>query len=105
MTVGSVNLNKDFERYRQSFLAHLVRDGLSSEGMKVGVLLMNEELDFWKFKPALQWQIGEQIGMKQPSVSKAVRELVEKGFLIEGVPLGRCKTYRMKRKKFILRAA
>ncbi|WP_147238663.1 winged helix-turn-helix domain-containing protein, partial [Acinetobacter baumannii] len=39
--------------------------------------------------------IAESLGMKKPNVSKAVKNLIEFGIILEGPKIGRSKTYRL----------
>jgi predicted transcriptional regulator len=67
---------------------------LTLEPMRVLHFLMSR-LDFENFIQVPQTEICEQLEMKKPNVSKAVKLLVEKGIIIRGPKVGHSSSWRL----------
>lgn len=72
----------------------LAETDLSREAMKV-LLAMRGSLQYENVVGRSQADVAKRLMMPQPNVSKAVRELIENGFLAELPQVGRRKQYRM----------
>ena len=72
----------------------LAETDLSREAMKV-LLAMRGSLQYENIVGRSQADVAKRLMMPQPNVSKAVKELIENGFLEELPPVGRRKRYRM----------
>lgn len=53
------------------------------------------DLDTEEFRPIKQTRVARCLGVSQPAVSKALRELVGAGYLEAGEPLRTSRTYRL----------
>jgi DNA-binding transcriptional ArsR family regulator len=59
------------------------------------MLYLMGKLSFDNWINVTQADIGDSLGLAQPSVSRAMKVLVEKKIVLEGPRKGRCHTYRL----------
>jgi predicted transcriptional regulator len=65
------------------------------DGVAMRVLFrIGAELDMDNFLNLNQAQIAEEMGIKTSNFSRAIKDLIKEGILIEGSKIGRTKTYR-----------
>lgn len=90
-------------RQKSSFQRHFT---MNQEALKIIATELNHEqtrvlmmlladLDYENYIQVAQIDIADTLGMKKPNVSKAVKNLIEFGIIIEGPKIGRSKTYRL----------
>ncbi len=72
----------------------IIATELNHEQTKVLMMLL-ADLDYENYIQVAQIDIAESLGMKKPNVSKAVKNLIEFGIILEGPKIGRSKTYRL----------
>ncbi|MCU4295776.1 helix-turn-helix domain-containing protein [Brevibacterium permense] len=72
----------------------IIATELNHEQTKVLMMLL-ADLDYENYILVAQIDIAESLGMKKPNVSKAVKNLIEFGIILEGPKIGRSKTYRL----------
>jgi DNA-binding transcriptional ArsR family regulator len=78
----------------QEGFAHLARLGLTGEQLNVLMHLFSK-LDFENWLRVAQQDIADDLGMKKPNVSRAMKVLVEKKILHKGPKVGTSLTYRL----------
>lgn len=90
-------------RQKSSFQRHItmnqdtmitMANDLNHEQFRVMFVLL-ADLDYENYIQIAQVDIAEALGMQRPHVSRAIKNLVLKGILIEGRKVGRSKTYRL----------
>lgn len=72
----------------------IIATELNHEQTKVLMMLL-AELDYENYIQVAQIDIAESLKMKKSAVSRAVRNLLEFGIILEGPKIGRGKTYRL----------
>lgn len=72
----------------------IIATELNHEQTKVLMMLL-AELDYENYIQVAQIDIAESLKMKKSAVSRAVRNLLEFGIILEGPKIGRSKTYRL----------
>ncbi|EMY0378474.1 helix-turn-helix domain-containing protein [Salmonella enterica] len=72
----------------------IIATELNHEQTKVLMMLL-ADLDYENYIQVAQIDIAESLGMKKSNVSKAVKNLIEFGIILEGPKIGRSKTYRL----------
>ena len=83
-----------FVKTYQNGLAALAAYRFTGETYSVMLHLMSK-LSFDNWINVTQAEIGNSLGLAQPSVSRAMKVLVEKKVILEGPKKGRCHTYRL----------
>lgn len=78
----------------QEAFTYLAKLNLPQEQMRVLMLMMGK-LDFENWIRVSQAELADELGMKRPNVSKAIKLLVEKGILHKGPKVGNSWTYRL----------
>jgi DNA-binding transcriptional ArsR family regulator len=53
------------------------------------------ELDMENYLYINQSEIAAEMGLNKPNISRAIRDLIKEGIIIEGLRVGRSKTYRL----------
>ena len=87
-------LGKDWVAMYQSALMALAKWNLPNEQYRVFFVLLSK-LDFDNYLRVSQTEIANELSMKQPHVSRAMKALCEKNVIVEGLPAGKFKTYRL----------
>lgn len=87
-------LGVNWVAFYQTALEWLAMQKLPNEQYRVLMYLMSK-LDFENYLRVTQTSIAEMLNMKQSSVSKAIKGLIEKDVLITGPKVGTAKTYRL----------
>jgi biotin operon repressor len=65
-------------------------------GVTLKVLwMLIARLDMENYLYVNQSEIAEEMGLKRPHISKAIKDLIEEGIIIEGLRVGKSKTYRL----------
>jgi len=85
-----------FERHftmNQSAL-HSIANELNHDQMRVLMALL-AELDYENYIQVAQIEIAEALNMQKSHVSRAVKNLIDFGVILEGPKIGRSKTYRL----------
>jgi len=85
-----------FERHftmNQSAL-HSIANELNHDQMRVLMALL-AELDYENYIQVAQIEIAEALKMQKSHVSRAVKNLIDFGVILEGPKIGRSKTYRL----------
>lgn len=88
------NLGVNWVAFYQTALEWLAMQNLPNEQYRVLMYLMSK-LDFENYLRITQMNVAEALNMKQPSVSKAIKGLLERDVLITGPKVGTAKTYRL----------
>lgn len=88
------HLGVNWVAFYQTALEWLAMQKLPNEQYRVLMYLMSK-LDFENYLRITQMSIAEALNMKQSSVSKAIKGLMEKDVLITGPKVGVSKTYRL----------
>lgn len=83
-----------FVKTYQDGLVQLAAYRLTGETYSVMLYLMGK-LSFDNWINVTQADIGKKLGLAQPSVSRAMKVLIEKNIILEGPRKGRCHTYRL----------
>jgi hypothetical protein len=78
----------------QEPLMKLAQADLGSEAMRV-LLALLARLDFENYLVLNQAQLGRQLGLKAPNISRAVARLVEEGVLLAGPRVQVSRTYTL----------
>jgi len=78
----------------QEPLMKLAQAGLGAEAMSV-LLALLAKLDFENYLVLNQAQLGRELGLKAPNVSRAVARLVEEGVLLAGPRIQVSRTYTL----------
>ncbi len=84
----------DRQATRKQGVLTLIGKKKNHEQIKVLMMLL-ADLDYVNYIQVAQIDIAETLGMKKPNVSKAVKNLIEFGIILEGPKIGRSKTYRL----------
>lgn len=71
-----------------------IANELNHDQMRVLMALL-AELDYENYIQVAQIDIAESLNMQKTHVSRAVKNLLEFGIVIEGPKIGRSKTYRL----------
>ena len=85
-----------FERHftmNQSALLSIANE-LNHDQMRVLMALL-AELDYENYIQVAQIEIAEALKMQKSHVSRAVKNLIDLGVILEGPKIGRSKTYRL----------
>ena len=88
------NLGKDWVAMYQSALLTLAKWNLPNEQYRVMLALLSK-VDFDNYLTIDQQNIADELGMKRPNVTKAIKALNERNILVEGPRAGLHKTYRL----------
>lgn len=72
----------------------IIATELNHEQTKVLMMLL-ADLDYENYIQVAQIDIADSLVMKKSSVSRAVKNLIEFGIILEGPKIGRSKTYRL----------
>ena len=72
----------------------IIATELNHEQTKVLMMLL-ADLDYENYIQVAQIDIAESLKMKKSAVSRAIRNLIEFGIILEGPKIGRSKTYRL----------
>ena len=78
----------------QTALEWLATENLQNQEYRVLMYLMSK-LDFENYLRITQSSIAEELKMKQPAVSRAIRGLLQHDIIITGPHVGTAKTYRL----------
>lgn len=78
----------------QEGFIHIAKLGLSGEQMNVLFLIFGK-LDFENWLRLSQKEIADELGMKRPNVSRAMKVLTQKGIIHRGPKVGTMLTYRL----------
>lgn len=70
---------------------------LGAEALRVGLYLIGHA-GYENWVHVRQTVVAEALGMKQPSVARALKRLVDRGVLVQGAKMGRSYTYRLNSK-------
>lgn len=71
-----------------------IANELNHDQMRVLMALL-ADLDYENYIQVAQMDIAEALNMQKTNVSRAVKNLLEFGIVIEGPKIGRSKTYRL----------
>lgn len=71
-----------------------IANELNHDQMRVLMALL-ADLDYENYIQVAQMDIAEALNMQKTNVSRAVKNLLEVGIVIEGPKIGRSKTYRL----------
>ncbi|RKP43776.1 MarR family transcriptional regulator [Cohnella endophytica] len=82
-----------FMAMQEGFL-HLAKLGLTGEQLSV-LMYVFGKLDFENWLRIGQQEIADELGMKKPNVSRAMKVLVEKRIIHKGPKVGTSLTYRL----------
>ena len=88
------NLGKGWVALYQDSSLWLAKQNLTGEQFKVLFYMFNK-LDFDNYLRISQKNISEELDIKQPHVSRAIRALEQREIIIEGPRAGLNKTYRL----------
>ncbi|MFC4075261.1 helix-turn-helix domain-containing protein [Salinithrix halophila] len=87
-------LKGDFFLAMQEGFIQISKMRLTGEQLKVLLFLMGK-LDFENWIPVNQKEIAEELSLKRPNVSRALKRLEENGIIVKGEKNGRSWTYRL----------
>ena len=73
---------------------HSIANELNHDQMRVLMALL-AELDYENYIQVAQIEIAEALKMQKSHVSRAVKNLIDFGVILEGPKIGRSKTYRL----------
>ena len=79
------------QEFLQEFSA---RRDIGAEALRV-FLYLNSRLDFENVIQVQQIEIAEHLGMKKPSVHRAIKKLEELGVILRGPKVGRSSSWRL----------
>ena len=77
----------------QAMISNIADENLSKEQYRVLLKLLGK-IDFDNYLTISQTEMAQQLNMKQPHISRAIRALCERKIIIEGPRAGLNKTYR-----------
>lgn len=83
-----------FVQMSQQAMLELAQDPVSGESMRV-LFALCAVLDFENYLSISQVELAKLINMKQPHISRALKELTERSIIIKGAKYGRSATYRL----------
>lgn len=86
------SFERHFTMNQKALLA--IANELNHEQMRVLMALL-AELDYENYIQVAQMDISEALKMKRTNVSRAVKNLIEFGMILEGPKIGRSRTYRL----------
>jgi len=78
----------------QQPMVELAKSKLGSEALRVFLAIVGR-LDFENMLLVSQAEIAAELGMKKPSVSRAIKQLLEVGVLLKGPRVGVHRSYRL----------
>ncbi|MEI4624108.1 helix-turn-helix domain-containing protein (plasmid) [Bacillus pfraonensis] len=78
----------------QEGLTYVAKLNLKGETLRVYMILLSK-LDYENWLRIRQKDIAEELGMKPPHVSRAIKELSNHGILVKGPKVGASNTYRL----------
>ena len=88
------NLGKGWVALYQQAISKIADMNLTTEQYRVFLKLLSK-VDFENYLTISQKELSEELNMKQPNVSKAIKKLCELKIIIEGPRAGLNKTYRL----------
>ena len=88
------SLGKDWVALFQKAISAIADMNLPNEQYRVFLKLLSK-VDFDNYLRVSQTEIANELSMKQPHVSRAMKALCEKSIIVEGLPAGKFKTYRL----------
>ena len=89
----SKNLGTGWIAVYQDMVSNIAEWNLPQEQYRVFLKLLGR-VDFENYLTVSQGELAQELGMKQPNISKAIKALREKKVIIEGPRAGLNKTYR-----------
>ena len=89
----SKNLGTGWIAVYQDMVSNIAEWNLPQEQYRVFLKLLGR-VDFENYLTISQGELAQELGMKQPNISKAIKALREKKVIIEGPRAGLNKTYR-----------
>ncbi|MBR6012710.1 MAG: replication/maintenance protein RepL [Selenomonadaceae bacterium] len=87
-------LGKDWIALYQQAISTIADMNLPNEQYRVFLKLLSK-VDFENYLTVSQQNIADELSMKRPNVTKAIKALCEKNIVIEGPRAGLNKTYRL----------
>ncbi len=78
----------------QEAISKIADDKLTYEEYRVFLKLLGKT-DFENYLLVSQQSIADELGMKQPNVSRAIKGLCERSIIVEGPRVGLNKTYKL----------
>ena len=87
-------LGKDWVALYQKAISTIADMNLPNEQYRVFLKLLSK-VDFDNYLRVSQTEIANELSMKRPNVTKAIKALCEKSIIVEGLPAGKFKTYRL----------
>ncbi|MBW3496897.1 helix-turn-helix domain-containing protein [Bacillus sp. FDAARGOS_1420] len=78
----------------QEGLTHVAKLNLKGETLRVYMILL-AKLDYENWLRIRQKDLAEELNMKPPHISRAIKELFEHGILVKGPKVGASNTYRL----------
>lgn len=78
----------------QEGLAHVAKLDLKGETLRVYMVLLSK-LDYENWLRIRQKDIADDLGMRPPHVSRAIKELVDHGVVVKGPKVANSNTYRL----------
>ena len=87
-------LGKDWLAVYQNSALWLAQQNMTGEQLNVLLVLFNK-LDFDNYLRVGLKEIADLLGMQVSHVSRAMKVLKEKNIIVEGLPAGKFKTYRL----------
>ena len=78
----------------QEGLAHVAKLDLKGETLRVYMFLLSK-LDYENWLRIRQKDIAEELNMRAPHVSRAIKELVDNHVIVKGPKVGNSNTYRL----------
>ena len=88
------NLGKGWVAVYQKVITQVAKEKLTGEQYSVFLYLLGK-VDFENYLTISQKELSDELNMKQPNVSKAIKKLCELKIIIEGPRAGLNKTYRL----------
>lgn len=88
------NLGKDWVALYQNAISRIADMNLPNEQYRVFLKLLSK-VDFDNYLRVSQSEIANELNMKRPNVTKAMKSLKDKGIIVEGPRAGLNKTYRL----------
>lgn len=79
----------------QDAFAYIAKDKTLTLETKNVLLYLLSRLDFENFVLVPHVEIAQELGMKRPNVSRAVKVLVEKNIIVEGPKVNRSRGFRL----------
>jgi len=88
------NLGKDWVALYQKAISAIADMNLPNEQYRVFLKLLSK-VDFDNYLRVSQTEIANELSMKRPNVTKAIKALCDKNIIVKGLPAGKFKTYRL----------